>query len=305
MEPQPDFIQQEMSKARVMCSRVLGEEVEQARITLETCECDEETVGLIKLSKCPENDDMLKKSLICVAYNPSSSNSILYQILAEGVANLTIKSLGGPLHIITFDSIEEKEAMLESKWLEKWYMEVRNAARKTSSLWRETWITIYGVPLHAWSYDNFYKIGCIFEKVLSVNQQQFEYTKILISTDCLFKINCKMALDMEGDKSKIHIWESPLSGPENQKNPPLPPENQNSDIPSSPEMGLKEPCLDESLVKPPMQKQKEVNNDFPSQDINCQATTSKNNLFTSKPTNSLPQDTTNNDYMSNQSPLAL
>nr|CCA66234.1 hypothetical protein [Beta vulgaris subsp. vulgaris] len=209
IEPQPDFIQQEMSYARIMCSRVLGEEVEQARINLETGECDEETVGLIKLSRSHENDELLKRSLIGVSFNPTSSNSNLHQILAEGVSNITITSLGGPMHLLSFESEEDKQLMLESKWLERWYMELRNASSKISSLWRETWVTIYGIPLSAWSYDNILKIGSIFGKVLSVNQRKFEYTKILISTDCMFKINCKMAIDVDGEKSKIHIWESP------------------------------------------------------------------------------------------------
>lgn len=91
-------------------------------------------------------------------------------------------------------------------------MEIRDVSVKASAKWRETWITIYGVPLNAWSHDTFFKIGCVFGKILSINYSNFEFTKILISIDCLFKINCKMALNVDGFMTKIHIWETPQFG---------------------------------------------------------------------------------------------
>lgn len=40
-------------------------------------------------------------------------------IVAEGVDCLKIKPMGGILHLITFDSMEDKKAMVESKWLDQ------------------------------------------------------------------------------------------------------------------------------------------------------------------------------------------
>lgn len=71
------------------------------------------------------------------------------------------------------------------------------------------WIIIYEIPLKAWTYENFYQTGCIFRRVLSVNYKSLDITKILIGTDCLFKINCKMAFDVEVDSSNFLTWEAP------------------------------------------------------------------------------------------------
>lgn len=55
MEPQLEFIEQGFNSARIMCSRVLSEEAEQAILGLEMRECDSEIVGVI-------NVKMLKRS---------------------------------------------------------------------------------------------------------------------------------------------------------------------------------------------------------------------------------------------------
>lgn len=57
-EPQLDFFNKEIYCARIMCSRVLGKDVEKAKIDLETGDVDEETIGLIKIKKCSYNDEL-------------------------------------------------------------------------------------------------------------------------------------------------------------------------------------------------------------------------------------------------------
>lgn len=52
MEPQPDFIINEISQARIMISRVLGEEVEQVRLELEVGDIDCEEADQLKVNKC-------------------------------------------------------------------------------------------------------------------------------------------------------------------------------------------------------------------------------------------------------------
>lgn len=197
-----------MSQARIISSRILGEDVEQAKLDLEVGELECEEAGLLKVHKNPENEELLNRSVIVVDNSPTPTSSILSQILSEGVNCLTMKPMGGPLHLITFESLEDKLAMIESKWLSKWFMEIRNVNNSCTTQWRETWIKVYGVPLAAWSYDNFYKIGCIFGKVLSVRYDNFDCASILTVTDCLFKINCKMGLMLMEKSQNIHMGRS-------------------------------------------------------------------------------------------------
>lgn len=80
------------------------------------------------------------------------------------------------LHLITFVSMDEKEVMLRSKWLDQWFEFISDVKTNSSTLWRETWLSVYGVPLVAWSYENFYNIGCIFGRINSVNCEDFKYS---------------------------------------------------------------------------------------------------------------------------------
>lgn len=97
--------------------RVLGEEVEKARLDLDTENVDLETIGVIKVAKTHESDELFQRSALGVANNAASYSSILNLILAEGVNTITIKPLDGPLHLITFETIEDKKAIMESEWL--------------------------------------------------------------------------------------------------------------------------------------------------------------------------------------------
>lgn len=76
-------------------------------------------------------------------------------------------------------------------------MNVKKNDETTATEWKRTWINVYGVPLMGWDYNNFYKIGCIFGRVLSIDHSNFDRVKILIITDCLFKINCEMIIAIE------------------------------------------------------------------------------------------------------------
>ena len=147
---------------------------------------------------------MLKRSAIAIKEASQSSESIMDQILSEGVNCLKIKAMGGLQHLIIFDTIEDKKSMIESKWLERWFISIRNVNSQSASLWRESWLNIYGVPLIAWGHKKNYDIGCIFGRVISVNYKNYDSTQVLVYTYCLFNINCKISLEI--DDKKYHIF---------------------------------------------------------------------------------------------------
>lgn len=59
----------------------------------------------------------------------------------------------------------------------------------------------------AWSYENFYNIGCIFGRAISIDHSRFDHTNILVFTDCQFKINAKLALEMNEREYKVFTIE--------------------------------------------------------------------------------------------------
>lgn len=193
---------------RIMCSRALGEDTENVRKTLGAIDIDGDYIAALKGKKSEEKSEMLQRSVVAVAISSQPSEAILDGILAQGVNSMSIKSMGGILHLITFVSQEEKQAMIDSKWLDQWFISLHDANEQSSSLWRETWLNIYGTPLMAWSYDNFYNIGCIFGRVLSVNYQNLDCAHVLVITDCLFEINGKVALEMDDMQYPVFVSEN-------------------------------------------------------------------------------------------------
>lgn len=54
---------------------------------------------------------------------------------------------------------------------------------------------MYGVSLSAWDYKNFYNIRCIFGRVLSVGDSNYDHASVLVYTNYLFKINTKLVME--------------------------------------------------------------------------------------------------------------
>lgn len=144
---------------------------------------------------------------MAIALSSLPSHHIWDHILSEGVNSISIKPLGGMQHLITFESLEEKVAMIECNWLDRWFRDMRDIDAQCAPLWRKTQIKVYRVPIRGWSYDNFFNIGCIFGRVLSVDYSDFNYAKVLIISDCLFAINYKLAVEISGKIHKICVTE--------------------------------------------------------------------------------------------------
>ena len=191
-----------------MSSRALGEETEKCRRSLEAIDLDGDYVATIKGKRCEENSEMLQRSAIAFSPPSQPSEVILNHILSEGVNCLTIKPMGGMLLLITFETFEDKKSLMESGWLLRWFSKLINVNDESASLWRETWLNIYGVPLIAWGYDNFFNIGCVFGRVISTEYRGFECARILVFTDCLFEINCKMSMEIDGKCYPVFVSEN-------------------------------------------------------------------------------------------------
>ncbi|XP_048494804.1 uncharacterized protein LOC125494938 [Beta vulgaris subsp. vulgaris] len=209
LEPQPALLKREMSKHRVMSSRVLGEDTEKVRDEISIGEFEGDQILKIQCSQNEEYSKVLERSVVGVACPYTPADVIMEHILSEGVNNLSIQTMGGMLHLITFESLEEKEAMLKCEWLLRWYQDLRNVNSRSASLWRETWLTIYGVPLIAWSYETFYNIGCIYGKVLSVDYSRKDLGRIMILSDCFFTINNPILIEVNGKVTKVFVVEEP------------------------------------------------------------------------------------------------
>lgn len=172
-----------MGKRKVISSKVLGEKTERVREQIASVDFEGEQHILLQGKRSMENEELFTRSVLGVANSSSSSKIIHGHILAEGVTCLRVKPLGGMLHLITFGSVEDKEAIIESQWLIKWFDDICNVNKSCAAIWRKTWINIYGMLLAAWCYDNFFKIGNIYGRVVSVEYSRMDCAKVMIIAD--------------------------------------------------------------------------------------------------------------------------
>nr|CCA66152.1 hypothetical protein [Beta vulgaris subsp. vulgaris] len=206
--PIPNIIKPNQSYHRLMHSRALGEETEQIRNSLGEIDANSDYAASMKGNKCEENVEIFHRSAIAVASSSLSSDTILNHILSEGVTCLTIKPMGGMQHLIIFETYDDKEAMMNSKWLLQWFDVVTNVNDQSATLWRKTRINIYGVPLIAWGYEIFFNIGCVLGRVISVDYGNYECATVDIITDCLFEVNCKLMMEIDGKNYDIYVGET-------------------------------------------------------------------------------------------------
>ena len=203
----PEFYHRKPSDARNASSKYLGEATMEAREKTIAEDTDEEFSLVIEGTRNLDNAELFDKSVMAIAHSSKSSSDLLDCFLAEGVNSMTIKPMGGLAHLITFDSAEEKAAMIESCWLEKWFLSIQNINDATVAQWRQTTITIIGVPLTAWHYSNFHNIASLYGRVVSVDYSKFDSAHVTIITDCLFKINCKLHLKIDDTKFPVFTFE--------------------------------------------------------------------------------------------------
>ena len=206
-DPNPIIFAKEPSGARIASSKILGEDTMEARENVSAEEIEEEFSLIVEGIHKNDNEELFKRSVFAVAISSQSSSEILDSILSEGVNSMVIKPMGGLLHLLTFDSIEEKIAMVESGWLEKWFMMIRDINNAIAAQWRQTSLKIHGVPITAWNYENFHKLSSVFGRVISIDYSNFDCAKVLLISDCLFRINCKMYLKMDEGKYPIFVFE--------------------------------------------------------------------------------------------------
>lgn len=68
------------------------------------------------------------------------------------------------------------------------------------------------MPLHAWCYENFLNIGCIWGQVLAIEEvavecQSYEKCRLNIITDCHYSLNEKVILEVDGQSFMLRIIE--------------------------------------------------------------------------------------------------
>ncbi|PWA96169.1 hypothetical protein CTI12_AA041880 [Artemisia annua] len=115
----------------------------------------------------------------------SSINNIRVMLANEGFNILNVAYLGGLWVMIELDSANTKSKLLQHVGVASWFNQICNAQADFVSREWVVWVDIEGVPLHAWSYNTFKKIGSKWGEMLDLEESKdtlFARKRICIKT---------------------------------------------------------------------------------------------------------------------------
>ncbi|KAK9288371.1 hypothetical protein L1049_016825 [Liquidambar formosana] len=133
--------------------------------------------------------------------------------LKRSVFDITVRFMGGLLVLLEFHSEEVMKSHLEdTTWLDQWVKDIRSWHPNLIIHERLVWLSITGVPLHAWVGTNFRKIGERFGAVIFVdsnthNKTMLDRGRILVSTKLLEPISKDLVLEVCNENFLINVKE--------------------------------------------------------------------------------------------------
>ncbi|GJW41704.1 RNA-directed DNA polymerase, eukaryota [Tanacetum coccineum] len=86
----------------------------------------------------------------------------------EGFVDVKPKYLGGLWVMLEFEKEESKLNLLSHTGANSWFQTLQEVAQDFVSEERIAWIDIEGVPLHAWSFETFFRIGKKWGEMLNI-----------------------------------------------------------------------------------------------------------------------------------------
>ncbi|XP_058774651.1 uncharacterized protein LOC131648933 [Vicia villosa] len=119
-----------------------------------------------------DNRKRLEKAYVGVVTIPGSTYNIRSHFMIEGVFDIKVTPMGGNMCLLE----EEEEGVIEDligegeTWWKQWFAVVRRWNEKDIDDDRVIWVSVYGVPLHAWCVDFFVKLANSMGEFICVDE---------------------------------------------------------------------------------------------------------------------------------------
>ncbi|KAK9286984.1 hypothetical protein L1049_015392 [Liquidambar formosana] len=165
------------------------------------------------------DNDWVKRCVIGSVIHFSYLQGLQEAFSREGVFDITVRYMGGLLVLLEFH-LEEimKSHLKDGTWLAQWVKDIRSWHPNLLVHERLVWLSIVGVPLHAWLEINFMKIGEKFGEVISIdgnthNRKMLDRGRILVSTKLLEPISKELILEVCNENFLITVREELVTDP--------------------------------------------------------------------------------------------
>ncbi|GMI91847.1 hypothetical protein HRI_002854000 [Hibiscus trionum] len=138
--------------------------------------------------------------------------SIAKELHYEGIRDMTIMRLAGSRILLLFQNKEIRKSLVQSGILLKWFSRVQNWVPEIERGSRRAWISIRGIPIHAWSKVSFQRVGELWGQIIKyeasiTDPHSCERGELLIETEQLEWIEEYIDFKVGKESYKVRIVE--------------------------------------------------------------------------------------------------
>ncbi|KAK8691226.1 hypothetical protein V6N13_074744 [Hibiscus sabdariffa] len=152
---------------------------------------------------------------------PISNSCLVKEICLEEISGVHVMRLAGSRVLLIFDSVEVRQQVMHSGVLDRWFSRVVEWSAEDSVLeCRRVWVSVFGVPVHTWSRDNFEHLVSHCGLVILIEEDtlepsSFERGRVLIETTAIDRIEEHVEFSVGGRVFPVRISKSDtlLRGP--------------------------------------------------------------------------------------------
>ena len=160
------------------------------------------------------NKEWLQRTLVCTTEEPRDI-ATLSSAISMGVGlSVKVSALSSYKFLLTFLTVEEMQNTLDTQGeIQQWFREIKRWGNADICDSRRVWLSIVGVPPHAWSWENFKMIAAIWGDPICLNisaklTESFEVMKVLIATKVMHRIDGEVLLQLDYEGYRVFVTES-------------------------------------------------------------------------------------------------
>ncbi|KAK8991898.1 hypothetical protein V6N11_044795 [Hibiscus sabdariffa] len=157
--------------------------------------------------------EVLGRCLIGQCRHPISNSDLATTLRAEKFEGVRVLRMSGSSVLLIFDNIENRRQVKEREVLSTWFDRVSEWCEDDSYFEnRRVWVSIFGVPVHAWTSETFERVVAQWGTVIRVAEEimvhsSFEKGRMLIETSTMDRIDDRLELCVNDKVFPVRITE--------------------------------------------------------------------------------------------------
>ncbi|KAJ4835935.1 hypothetical protein Tsubulata_021861 [Turnera subulata] len=166
----------------------------------------------------PTSDTMswLSRCMVGVLKHPTDMESVIGVWALHGYTDVKVSDLGGDSVLVCFPSTTSMTQFTQAnpEWVSLWFKMIRPWQRGDCAETRRCWLSIRGVPLHAWCLEFFMLIASEFGKMVSVNvvteqKQRLDEARVEVLTTQGRRIDKELVISIAESQYVLNVVEVP------------------------------------------------------------------------------------------------